>query len=95
MTSKTAQKTGTWRHARNVAWRKVSGEAVILDVDTAVYYSLNGVGLRMWELLGEGRGSDEAAGVLAAEFDAAPERIRKDYEDLAKRLRKEGLLSPA
>ena len=36
-------------------------EAVILDVETAVYFSLDGAGLRMWELLGDGKSVPEVS----------------------------------
>src|SRR5438874_308601 len=34
---------------------ELDGEAVILDLTSGVYFGLNGVGARIWELLGEAR----------------------------------------
>lgn len=82
------------RHAKKAAWRKVADEAVILDCETAHYFSLEGCGRRAWELL-DGRSPDEAAGVLAGEYDAPDGAIRRDVRELAARLWAEGLLEPA
>jgi hypothetical protein len=84
-----------FKHSRRVAWRKVADEAVILDVESAAYYSLNGAGLRMWELLGEGAGIADIAVRLSDEFDAEEGEIKKDCAELVSRLKKEGLLEPA
>lgn len=93
--SKTAQlQPQTFAHAPRTAWRKVADEAVILDVETAAYYSLDGSGLRIWELLGQGLDLSAIAGVLAEEYDAPVETIRKDLDELVLRLRREKILEP-
>ena len=87
-------KTGL-RHNQRVAWRKVADEAVILDVDSAVYYSLAGSGLRMWELIGEGKTVPEIAAALAEEYDAPEEEIARDCSELIRKLRAECLIDGA
>ncbi|MBI5597459.1 MAG: PqqD family protein [Elusimicrobia bacterium] len=94
--AKTALKGGgPLRHARRVAWRKVAEEAVILDTDTAHYFSLAGTGLRAWELFAHGRSPSQVAAALCDEYDAPPAAIAADVGELAAALRKEGLLEPA
>ncbi|MBI3553930.1 MAG: PqqD family protein [Elusimicrobia bacterium] len=95
MAQNTMVKRGSWKHSRRVAWRKVADEAVILDVETAAYFSLSGAGLRIWELLGKGRTVLEIAKTLAAEYDAPEDRLRDDCAVLVGRLAKEGLISRA
>jgi len=95
MAKKATRTAGSWKHSGRVAWRKVADEAVILDVETAVYYSLSGAGLRMWELLGEGRTPAQIAALLAAEYDADEGRLRADCAGLAAELRREGLVERA
>ena len=92
---KLSSKGAALKHAGHVAWRKVADEAVILDVDTAHYYSLSGPGLRLWELLGEGRTPQAACAALAEEYDAPDERIAADVNELLAALKKEGLLETA
>lgn len=81
-----------FKYSGRVAWRKVADEAIILDVETAAYFSLAGSGLRMWELLGQGRTAPEVAQALAGEYDADEARIARDCERLVEKLRKKGLL---
>lgn len=83
------------KHAGHTAWRKVAEEAVILDVDTAHYYSLTGAGLRAWELLGDGCTAAALAAALEREFAAAPGVIAADVSDLLAELKREGLVEPA
>ena len=92
---KPAKQPARLKHAGHTAWRKVADEAVILDLDTANYYSLAGPGLRVWELLGEGRAPAAVCAALAEEFDAPPGRIAEDVGELVAALKKEGLLEPA
>lgn len=94
--AKTALKGGgALKHARRVAWRKVAEEAVILDTDTAHYFSLAGTGLRAWELFAQGRSPSAVAAALCDEFEAPPATIASDVAELAAALKKEGLLEPA
>ena len=94
--AKTAQKGGgPLKHARRAAWRKVAEEAVILDTDTAHYFSLAGTGLRAWELFAPGRTPEQVAQLLCEEYDAPPAVIAADVAELAAALKKEGLLEPA
>lgn len=95
MSRTTQSKPQAFKHARRVAWRKVADEAVILDVETATYYSLNGAGLKIWELLGAGRSAAEISRDLAREYDAPEETIRRDVEELTRRMRQEKILEPA
>jgi hypothetical protein len=95
MALKKAPEARKWRYGKHVAWRKVAGEAVILNVDTAVYYSLDSVGLRMWELLGGGKTSEEIGRVMAEEYDAPPEQIQRDIEALSRLLIREKLIEPS
>ncbi len=92
---KSSKNSGGLKHAGHVAWRKVADEAVILDVDTANYYSLGGPGLRVWELVGAGRKADQVCATLAGEYDAPPGRIAADVAELLAALKKEGLLERA
>lgn len=88
-------KTRALKHAAHTAWRKVAEEAVILDVDTAHYYSLTGAGLRAWELLAGGLTPEGLTEALQAEFDAPEGVIAADVAQLLTELKREGLLESA
>jgi hypothetical protein len=78
------------RHRPGVLFRDLAGEAVLLDPDAGIYFGLNEVGTRAWNLMGEGTGAGaNLAAVHAAlleEYDAPPERIWDDLLTLVRDL---------
>jgi hypothetical protein len=70
-------------------------EAVLLDLESGLYFGLNGTGLRVWELVTAGYTAAETLARLAEEFDAPREKLTADVESLLGQLEREGLLSPA
>jgi len=80
-------------YSSDVAWRKVDEEAVILNLKSSVYYSLNEVGTRIWELIGEGCELDEIVITIADEYDTSEKKVKKDVEKFIKQMKKEKLLS--
>lgn len=70
----------------------LAGESVILGMRDGVYYGLDAVATRIWELLGEPRVLSEIAATIAAEFDVSPERAGEDLLAFAAELRAHGLI---
>jgi len=64
--------------ARDQVSTEVEGEAVILNLADGVYYGLDGVGARVWELLREPRSVAGLAEAVAAEFDVDRETAERD-----------------
>jgi hypothetical protein len=79
----------------DVVWRDLDDEVVILDVVSNQYFGLSGAGSAMWRLLAEHGSVDEAVAHLKDEFDADPEQLRADLEELIKDLEGKGLLKIA
>lgn len=71
-------KPARYRHATHVSWRRVDAEAVILNVDTSEYYSLDTVAADLWERLGRGKSLAAAVSEVAALYGERPERVEKD-----------------
>ncbi len=71
----------------------LSGESVILGMSDGVYYGLDSVGTRVWELLTEPRTLGEIAATIEAEFDVTAERAAADLLVFANDLAAHGLLS--
>ena len=71
---------------------QVSGEAVILDMQTGVYYGLNAVGASIWKLLNEPRSIEELQTLIAAEYEIAPIDCRGDIQNLLNKLLEEKLI---
>lgn len=84
----------THRFARRdgVASEVIEGEAVIIDLESGVYYSLDKVGGRIWALLLEGRCLDEVGAAVVAEYLVDEETARRDLERLVAQLVEERLL---
>jgi len=64
--------------ARDQVSARVEGEFVILNLADEVYYGLDGVGARVWELLSEPRAVSEVASAIAAEYEVDGETAQRD-----------------
>ncbi|HEX6909390.1 MAG TPA: PqqD family protein [Longimicrobium sp.] len=79
-----------------VLFQALPDGAVLLDTRSEVYFGLNAVGARVWQLLPAARTLDELCTAVAAEYpDADPRRVRTDVENLVAALVAEGLLGAA
>ncbi|AZO60057.1 MAG: PqqD family peptide modification chaperone [Mesorhizobium sp.] len=85
-------------HDRVVA----SGDAVacefgnglaLLHLKSNIYYSLNGVGACIWELIQEPRPIPDITSAVLARYDVGTERCKADVEGLLKGLIEAGLAS--
>ena len=72
-----------------IADRIIENEAVILNLDNGMYYSLNEIGTRVWQLLDEGKTGHDIAAALMREYTVKPETIKKDVETIITDLLKE------
>lgn len=79
------------RRAPGAVWQEIDGETVIIDLRSEQYFSLNPVGSRIWELIGEGARLEAIHCRLVVEFAVDSERVRQDLLDLAASLREAGL----
>lgn len=70
----------------------VHGEVVILGMTDGVYYGLDAVGRRVWDLMQEPRTLGDIASVLATEFDVTRDRALADLISLAGDLSGHGLI---
>lgn len=58
-------------------------------------FELNRTGARIWDLLGAGRGADEIATTLQAEFEVSAETAAAEVAGLINRLTDAGLIEVA
>lgn len=67
----------------DAAFEVVDGEAVVIDLDSGTYYTLNDTGTAFWQMLdGQKRIEEHAAG-MAETYDVDVERIIADFIELA------------
>lgn len=64
--------------ARDQVSTELEGEAVILSLADGVYYGLDGVGARVWELLREPRAVAELTEAVVAEFEVDAATAERD-----------------
>lgn len=67
-------------------------EAAILNLKNTVYYGLNPVGARVWNLLQQPRTVGELRDALLDEFDVEAGRCESDLLELLEKMRSEGLI---
>ena len=76
-----------------VIFRELDGEAVVLNLDTGIYFGLDEVGTRIWQLLVEHRTLGPVWQALTDEFDTTPERLQQDLLAFVEELRGKGLIT--
>jgi hypothetical protein len=79
----------------HVYYQEVEGETVLLDADRGLYFSLDSVGTRVWQLLGEGHDLEGVKNRMLAEFDVDEATLDADLTDLLQRLAAAGLVVSA
>ncbi len=57
---------------------ELANEAVILNLDSGIYYGLNEVGARIWELVQQPCSFGELHSVLTAEYDVSSDDCKQD-----------------
>lgn len=76
-----------------VVAREMGGETVLLDLNSGLYFGLDPVGGRIWELLSEApRTIAELCDAIEAEFDAPRATIEGDLLALAAQLSEKELI---
>ncbi len=80
------------RPSENQVSCSLQGEAVILNYKSGVYYGLNPVGARIWELIQESRTPREVHEVLLGEYEVDSDRCWNDLVPLLAELRQAGLI---
>ncbi len=70
----------------------LKGEVAILDLKAGVYYGLDDVGARIWNLIQEPKAVSEIRDTLLQEYDVEADRCERDLLALLQRLADEGLV---
>ena len=75
--------------------RLVGDETVILDLASGIYYGLDPVGARIWQLRAEGQTLASVCDTLFDEFDVGRVTLERDVLHLTKELCSKGLVNIA
>jgi hypothetical protein len=77
---------------QDVVWRDLEGEVVILNLATATYFGLEGVGNDIWRYLAEHRSTDNLVETLCGAYDVAPNELQRDLDRFIGELSEKGLI---
>jgi hypothetical protein len=78
----------------SVICRELSGETVLLNLESGVYYGLDAVGTRVWQLLMQGCTIASVRDTMIEEYDVAPDVLNADVIRLVGDLRDRGIVKP-
>ncbi|HVC21060.1 MAG TPA: PqqD family protein [Vicinamibacterales bacterium] len=74
--------------------RELDGEMVLLNLDTGIYFGLDGTGTRIWNLLAAGRTLRGVIDTLIDDYDVDAATLERDLRQLVERLSAKGLVTP-
>ena len=75
-----------------VVFRQMDDGAVLLDLESGVYFGLDQVGTRVWTLLVEHGTTDAVCAAMIEEFDVEPDVLAADVRRLVAELQQGGLV---
>ncbi len=88
-----AQIRGRVTTPEGVLVREISGESVLLNLNSESYFGLDEVGTRMWAALTTAPSIEAAYEILLEEFDVEAEELRSDLSAFIRTLEEAGLLA--
>ena len=77
----------------DVVFRILGDEAVILNLASGVYFGLDAVGTRMWQLMSEHGSTDKVVETLLDEYEVEEGQLRGDLAKLIEQLSEKGLVN--
>ncbi len=79
-------------NSENVVSRELEGEAVILNLESGVYFGLNEVGTRIWTMIQQYGSLRKVLEAVQQEYEVAPQVLEKDLLELIDQLQARGLV---
>jgi hypothetical protein len=81
-----------FRVPEEVLFQEVSGETVLLDLESESYFGLDEIGTRVWVLLNEGKSVRQMVDVLLEEYEVERATLEGDVDELLGELAEAGLI---
>jgi Coenzyme PQQ synthesis protein D (PqqD) len=75
----------------NLVWRVVDDEALILDLSSGVYFSLNPVATEVWQGLQAGNSLSQIAAAVAQTYGMAEDAVLEDVQQFVEDLKQSKL----
>lgn len=80
------------RLSGDALFQEINNEAVILDLASSCYFGLDGVGVRLWQLLEQSPSLQAACDRLLEEYDVSVDQLEKDVVALISAMAEAGLV---
>jgi hypothetical protein len=77
----------------DVLWQELQGEAVLLNLKTGVYFGLNPIGTRIWELLADRGMVRDVVDAIVGEYDVETPACADDVIALISDMQKHALVT--
>jgi len=77
----------------DVGAQVIDGEAIIINLSNGMYYSLDNVGGKVWEMIEDGSSLAEMTEVITSLYKVPGEQVNADVERLVEELVKENLVT--
>jgi|RhiMethySRZTD1v2_1073278.scaffolds.fasta_scaffold952793_3 coenzyme PQQ synthesis protein D (PqqD) len=77
----------------DVVFRTLDGEAVLLNLQSGVYFGLNETGTKIWSMLAENTSLAEVHSRMLKEYRVEPDLAKSDLLTLARQLAQKGLVT--
>ena len=84
--------TQTIEISSDILTQEVSGETVILDLNSESYFGLDEIGTRIWQLIQEQKDLKSVTATMLNEYDVEEKQLAEDIEDLLAKLDEAGLI---
>ena len=85
--------SSTFSISQEVLSQEVSGETVLLDLQSESYFGLDAVGTRIWQLLQEKHHLQQVFDTMLEEYDVDEKQLEKDLNELLDKLMDEKLIT--
>ncbi len=79
----------------DVVAKTIDGELIVIRLSDGTYYSMDGVGARVWGLLERHQDLPTMVATVSRWYEVAPETLERDLAALLAELRAEGLITAA
>ena len=77
----------------DVISQEVSGETVLLDLESENYFGLDEVGTRVWQLIQVSGDLENVFNTLLDEYEVSPQRLQEDLDKLLTEINGLGLIT--
>lgn len=75
-----------------ISHETIDGETVIINLDNGNYYSIDGVGADIWNLIDSGANINQISELISENYNIDKDEVHKSIEELTNELISEGLI---